>query len=267
MKSKQSISSQDKQLIQDVISLYTKYGRHTLPWREKITPYRILVSELMLQQTQVIRVIPKFKLWMKEYPTLAKLSQASLKDILVVWQGLGYQRRAKALHTIAKTVQRIPRSFEELCDLPGVGTYTASAIGAFAYNEFSHPVLETNIKTVLIEHYHPRTRSVTDETLYKHLRRLEMLESVQTLGARAWYYALMDFGAHLKSKAISHNSKVKGYTKQSSFKGSLRELRAKTLFAILNHKELPEDTRLQEILNALTKEGYIKKSKGAYTIV
>lgn len=260
------ITEQDKAFIDNVLLYYKKYGRHDLLWRKNISAYRVLVSEIMLQQTQVSRVIPKFNQWLKTFPTRSRLGKASLKDVLILWQGLGYQRRAKALHSIAASTSKIPKDFYELLKLPGIGIYTASAISSFAYNTFSHPVLETNIRTALIETFHIHRHEINDETLYEDLRRLEKSALVQKMGARDWYYALMDYGAYLKSIRISHNQKTKGYTKQTPYRGSKRELRAKVLFAITKGEVLPDDTRLDEILNQLLEEKFISKKRGKYFI-
>lgn len=259
-------TKQDTAFVQSILSFYKEKGRHDLVWRKKIQAYRILVSEVMLQQTQVARVTEKFDKWMKLYPTLKDLKSATLQEILILWQGLGYQRRAKALYEIARTYNVIPKTHEELCSLPGVGPYTASAVCAFAYNEFAYPMLETNIRTALIEEFHQGEESVHDGMLYDDLSRLEKNKFVQEVGARMWYYALMDYGAYLKDSKISHNSKSAHYTKQSLYKGSVRELRAKTLFAITHNEKLPEDIRLEQVLKALVKEGYIMQVGKKYKI-
>ncbi len=260
------VSNRDILFIKKVISYHTIYGRHTLPWRKNISPYKILVSEIMLQQTQVSRVLPKFLLWMKKYPSLQSLRRASLKDILVLWQGLGYQRRAKALYTIAQSHVRIPHTFEALCELPGIGKYTASAVCAFAYNTFTYPMLETNIRTALIEEFHMEKEKIHDGILYDTLDRLTKNKHVQKIGARAWYFALMDYGAHLKEQHISHNAKSTHYVKQSPYKGSIRELRAKILFAITHTQEVPKDIRTQKVLEQLIKEGYVIQKRNSYII-
>ena len=250
-----------------VLDYYEKYGRNDLPWRKSITPYKVLVSEVMLQQTQVERVIPKYRDWLKSYGTLNKLSCASLGQILTLWQGLGYQRRAKALLTIAQTTKLLPKTYDKLLELPGVGEYTASAVMAFAYDDFSHVVLETNIRTVLIEYFYPKKRVVTDESLKELLALLQEQKAVRVLGARHWYYALMDYGSHLKSKSISHNKKSATYKKQTKYKGSQRELRARTLFAITHGDSLPKDERLEIVLGELLKEKFIKKTTSGYQLV
>ncbi len=251
----------------EVLEWYQVHGRHTLPWRKSITPYKILVSEIMLQQTQVVRVLPKYELWMKKYPTLISLSQASLQEILVLWQGLGYQRRARALLTIAKTQTKLPKSYQELLALPGIGEYTASAMMAFAYNTFEH-MLETNIRTALVERFHNKKSAITDEVLKKDLKILIELPEVKKCGAREWYCALMDYGAYLKAGGISHNTKIAGYKKQTAYEGSFRKLRAETLFAITHNKALPIDARVPMVLTELKKEGFIKRStKDGWVVV
>lgn len=258
----------DKELLSDVLTYYKKYGRHDLVWRKKITPYKILVSEVMLQQTQVSRVLPKFSEWMRRFPTLVALRQASLQDVLVLWQGLGYQRRVKALLMIAKEVKQLPKSYEGLLKLPGIGPYTASAICAFAYDTFAYPVLETNIRTVLIEYFHLGEDEIHDGVLYDDIDRLVTYKQVKELGARHFYYALMDYGAYLKSQKISHNKKSKHHVVQSVYKGSSRELRAKVLFAITHGETLPEDERLEKVLSELIKEKYIERRKnGEYFLL
>lgn len=132
-------------------------GRHNLPWRKTKDPYKILVSELMLQQTQVSRVLVKYAEFLKAFPTLESLARAPLGGVLKVWQGLGYNRRAKFLHQLAKVVVaesggRLPRTETELLNLPGIGKATAAAILAFAFNQ---PVLylETNVRSVFLHHF------------------------------------------------------------------------------------------------------------------
>lgn len=256
----------DAIFIFEVLNFYEKSGRHDLIWRKKITPYTVLVSEIMLQQTQVERVLPKFKIWIEIYPTLRSLKSATLQDILTLWQGLGYQRRAKALYEIAQVYTKIPNKFEALCGMPGIGPYTASAICAFAYNNFAYPMLETNIRTALIETYHQGEEKIHDGLLYDDMSRLVIHKTIQKIGARKWYYACMDYGAYLKGNKISHNQKSVHYTQQTIYKGSLRELRAKILFAIIHKEQLPNDERKEKVLEKLTREGYIIKQKNMYKI-
>ncbi len=249
-----------KKFIATITEYYSTHGRHDLPWRTNITPYSVLVSEIMLQQTQVGRVTKKFLSWMERYPTLEELSSASLKDVLLLWQGLGYQRRAKALLRIAEMNRVVPATFNELKELPGVGEYTASAVSVFASNKFSHPVLETNIRTVLFHFFFKeRKETVSDKELTTLLFGLEKEKEVLLLGARNWYYALMDYGAYLKEQGLSYNSKSSSYRKQSSFKGSTRELRAKILIAVAHGEKIPDDERSASILQHLVKEGFLEE--------
>lgn len=256
----------DKHFINEVLRHYETSGRHSLPWRRAISPYKILVSEIMLQQTQVTRVTPKFSEWMKRYPSLSALSRANLSEVLKLWQGLGYQRRAKALLEISKRVPILPKTYAGLLQLPGIGPYTASAILAFAHNMFPERLLETNIRTALIEAFHQGETSIHDGVLYDDLSRLTKNRTVQSIGARAWHYALMDYGARLKTLRISHNEKSAHHTKQSPYEGSIRQLRAKILFAITHKEKLPEDERSSDILNQLIKEGYIVRKGSSYRI-
>ncbi len=204
---------------------FRAHGRHDLPWRKTQDPYRILVSEVMLQQTQVDRVIPFYTKFIKTFPTARKLAQAPLSEVLKLWQGLGYNRRAKMLHQAVKSVaaRGMPRDAQGLEDLPGVGPYTARAVAAFAYNQDSI-VIETNIRTAVIQHFFPKKEKVSDTEIEKILTR-----TLPKGRAREWYGALMDYGAYLKRSGVSHNARGAGHTKQSKFPGSLREARGAVL--------------------------------------
>lgn len=265
----------DTQFIKKTLSYYAKHGRHDLVWRKNISSYRVLVSEVMLQQTGVGRVLPKFTIWMKTYPTLLALGKANLSDILKLWQGLGYNARAKALLGIAKERKALPKTYEELRKLKSIGPYTASAIVAFAYDEFPEHLLETNIRTALIETFHlaatpaqagQGVAKIHDRTLYDDLARLTKHRLVRKVGARTWYYALMDYGAYLKSRRISHNEKSAHYTRQSPYEGSLRQLRARVLFAITHKERIPDDERTPLVIGQLLEEGYIVKQGTKYSI-
>lgn len=227
---------------------YREQGRHTLPWRKTADPYRILVSEVMLQQTQVDRVIPYYTAFLKRFPTVRSLANAPLKDVLLVWQGLGYNRRAKMLHEAAKVVVRdykgkMPQDAATLHVLPGIGPYTASAVAVFSQNA-DELLIETNVRTVITHHFFGAKETVTDAEV------LAVLKQVYPQGrAREWYAALMDYGSHLKRSGIRINTKAKGYTKQSSFKGSLREARGAILRALLQGP-----TRRTKLLHTLGTE-------------
>lgn len=274
-----------------IVDFYREHKRDDLPWRRNITPYKILVSEIMLQQTQVDRVIPYFKAWMQAFPSFKKLAEAPQHEVLRRWKGLGYNSRALRLHKLSQIITdehggRLPRTRNALESLPGVGPYTAGAVLAFAYN-IATPIIETNIRTVYMHHFFSKKKEVSDREVLalveKHVplrhstkllsMRVETLESVppplkgQELSARDWYYALMDYGAYLKKSGIQINSKSKHYTKQSKFAGSDRQLRGKILEILLEHKKIgspalitalgePKD-RVLRILADLQKEGFI----------
>lgn len=185
----------------------------------------------MLQQTQVERVVPYFNAWMKKYPTVRTLAAAPLGEVLTMWQGLGYNRRAKGLWEAAKRVVEeykgvLPATPEALELLPGIGPYTARAVCAFAHNT-DGIFIETNIRTAVVYHFFLGKDSVTDEEIR------EILERAYPKGrAREWYAALMDYGSYLKKSGIKLNARTKGYVKQSVFSGSSREARGAILRAL-----------------------------------
>lgn len=204
---------------------YTKHGRHTLPWRLTTDPYRILVSEVMLQQTQVSRVLPKYQAFIERFPNIQSLAAASLTDVLGLWQGLGYNRRAQLLWRAATTIERdyrgvFPGTHAHVLSLPGIGTYTAGAIMAFAYNK-AYPIIETNIRTVIIHHFFTGNQAVTEAQIAR-----VVCDTLPQKRPREWYYALMDYGVHLKQSLGNLNRHSTTYKKQSAFKGSTRQVRA-----------------------------------------
>jgi A/G-specific adenine glycosylase len=262
---------------------YKKFGRHDLPWRHTRDIYKILVSEVMLQQTQVERVIPFYRKFIKEFPTAKKLAAAPLSEVLKSWQGLGYNRRAKMLHEAAKELApNTPRSdlknlaprsdlgvssvVARLEALPGVGPYTARAVAAFAWNE-DVIFVETNIRTAIIHHFFNKRnttiyRSVSDAQIEEILRK-----TLSKGRAREWYNALLDYGAYLKRSGISHNARSKKYTKQSKFAGSAREARGTILreftrgttsrARLVNLLGASRRTQMKMALKALVEEGLI----------
>lgn len=260
-----------------VWAYYKKSGRHDLPWRATHDLYRILVSEVMLQQTQVDRVIPLYKNFIKQFPTAKKLAAAPLSEVLKRWQGLGYNRRAKMLHQAAKELS-VTRGIlvTELEKLPGVGPYTARAVAAFAYNQ-DVVVIETNIRTAVIQHFFLQNKNTTIYGSVSDSQIEEVLAKVLPKGkSREWYSALMDYGAHLKRSGISHNIKSKGYAKQSKFTGSLREARGALVRALaeksssratlVNLLGAPRRSQVQEALDALRAEGLVQTKKGRYVL-
>lgn len=210
---------------------YRAAGRHDLPWRARTTPYRIVVSEVMLQQTQVSRVIGKFKEFMRLFPTSAALADAPLASVLRAWQGLGYNRRARYLHQAARISKgKYPKTIEQLKKLPGIGINTAGAILAYAYDQ---PVvfIETNIRRVFINEFFKGKKDVRDAALVPLIAACVANEK----NPREWYWALMDYGTMLAKDGtlVNPNRRSKHYTVQSKFEGSRRQMRGKILKYLL----------------------------------
>lgn len=265
---------EEKKFISTVWKYYKRHGRHSLPWRKTKNPYRILVSEIMLQQTQVDRVIPKYREFLKRFPTIRSLADASLGDVLRAWQGLGYNRRAKLLHECTRTIMKtyhgvVPKTYEELVLLSGIGPYTASAIMAFANGE-AVPTIETNIRTVYLFHFFKNKRNVSDTTIIRLIER-----TLDHKNPREWYYALMDYGAYVKKVFGNENVRSKHYAKHSVFKGSGREVRGAVIRTLNSHpvsartlsKSLPFsrehiDTQIAKLLA----EGLVVKKGRMYVL-
>ncbi len=208
---------------QRVLNWFDQHGRKDLPWQRDRTPYRVWISEIMLQQTQVDRVVPYYARFLKQFPTVRALAGAPLSDVIKSWQGLGYNRRAKMLHSAAKDIVVkhkgiFPRGFDALLALPGIGPYTASAVRVFAFNE-PDTLIETNVRTVLLHHFFPRKRKVQDKEL------LQLVVVPKGTEPREWYAALMDYGSHLKKKVPNPSRRSAHHVRQKPFKGSDREIR------------------------------------------
>lgn len=217
-------------LLRELKKFYTAHGRDHLPWRKTRRVYNILVSEVMLQQTQVDRVVPLYKRFVRQFPTAKALAEAPLPVVLTAWQGLGYNRRAKFLCEAAgRLVGTRQMSVEFLEGLPGVGPYTARAVAAFAYNR-PEVFVETNIRTVFLHHLYKGEAQVHDRELL-----VQVAEALKKSGMepREFYAALMDYGAHLKRSGVRLNLRSAHYVKQKKFKGSARELRGAILRELL----------------------------------
>jgi A/G-specific adenine glycosylase len=206
--------------------IWNFYHKNKRPfsWREEITPYKIVVSEIMLQQTQTSRVIDKFANWTSQFPSWKELAQASELQVLQAWQGLGYNRRGLAIHKIAQIITQkydseLPKDPKVLESFPQIGPNTAASICAFAFN-LPVTFIETNIRTVFTHEFFPGQAEVCDKELLQLIKK-----TVDQTNSREWYYALMDYGNHLKKSLKNINSASKHYAKQSKFKGSKREIR------------------------------------------
>ena len=260
----------EKELIQTVWNHYKKQGRD-LPWRHDTTTYRVVVSEIMLQQTQAQRVVRKFDSFMKKFPSWESLSVAPLREVLKEWQGLGYNRRALNLHKISqiaiKNKGKLPETYEELLELPGIGPNTAGSILAFAFN-IPHPFIETNIRTVFIHFFFKKSRGKVHDKKLMPLIESALKNPKNKKNPREWYYALMDYGSFLKQHEINPSRKSVHHIKQSTFKGSNRELRSHILKLIIKSplqeadiiKSFPDKKSEAIVKNIadLTKEGFIK---------
>lgn len=245
---------------------YNAHSRHDLPWRQPpFDPYQILVSEIMLQQTQVQRVIPKYAEFLAAFPTVEALAAAPLGDVLRVWSGLGYNRRAKYLWQTADTISRtfhgqFPSVISELVELPGVGMNTAGAVLAYAFNQ---PVvfIETNIRTVFLHHFFADASDVADREISELV-----MATLDNERPREWYWALMDYGSFLKQTVGNANHRSRHYSRQSVFAGSRRQLRGAVLRGLAaGPQSLDElqrqlnDERLADIIDDLLREKLIRR--------
>lgn len=255
-------------LFQKMIYDYYKNHKRKFPFRENITPYNVLVSEIMLQQTQTGRVSEKYLKFKKKFPDFLSLSIASLEEILKEWKGLGYNRRAIALKTIADTVVKdfegkLPDSIDILKSFPQIGHNTASSIITFAFNK-STAFIETNIRRVYIYFFFPNKRKIDDKEILPIVKK-----SVDNANPREWYYALMDYGVMLKKAHPELNKKSTHYRKQAPFKGSTRQIRGKILELLIKQGKMEikniqrafdnsEQKKIKNTLNQLEKEGFIE---------
>lgn len=249
-----------------VLDYYASHGR-SFPWRKTKNPYNILVSEIMLQQTQASRVIEKYNSFLKRFPTIEKLAKASTISVLKEWQGLGYNRRGLNLKRLAEEVVKnyggtIPKDYEKLLRLPGIGPATAGDLLAFAWNKPS-VVIETNIRTVFIHHFFKDKTNISDKEITPLINK-----TLYRKNPRQWYWALMDYGAFLKKTLPNPSRRSRHYIKQSPFRGSNRELRSKILKYLLLYSKQPLSTisssleaspeMIQKNLIAMEKEKLIK---------
>jgi A/G-specific adenine glycosylase len=260
----------------EVLSYYQTHGRHDLPWRLPLPdgsfdPYAIMVSEIMLQQTQVSRVTPKFLAFMQAFPTTAALARASLGEVLQMWSGLGYNRRAKFLWQAAIMVEddfggQLPQTTAALVRLPGVGLNTAGAVLAYAFNK---PVVfvETNIRTVFIHYFFGDQTAVPDRLI------ADMVSRALPDNPREWYWALMDYGSYLKQSVGNVSRASAHYTRQSVFQGSRRQIRGQVLKSLASQPQTATalaahitDERLPAVLDDLVAEGLVQKRGSHFSL-
>jgi len=257
-----------------IYKYYRENGR-AFPWRTTHNPYHILVSEIMLQQTQTERVVEKYGQFINVFPDFPSLAKAPLREVLRLWQGLGYNRRAVALKEIARTVMakfhgNLPSSLDVLMSLPGIGRATASAISAFAFNEPT-VFIETNIRRVFIHHFFENENSIRDTEILPFVEK-----TLDTSSPRKWYYALMDYGVMLKKQHRNPNRKSAHYQRQSPFEGSNRQIRGMILKVLVMKSDISEHEivrrlkinpeRVRRNLVELQKEGFIEKRGNRFNI-
>ncbi len=257
-----------------VLDIYARQGRD-LPWRKRVTPYRVVVSEIMLQQTQVDRVIKKYREFLAAFPSFGALAAAPTQKLLRIWSGMGYNRRALALRDLARKVVsehkgRLPSDPAVLRTLPGIGPYTAGAVAAFAFNR---PVvfLDTNVRRVFLHDFFGDREGVRDDEL------IPLIERTLPLGrSRTWYNALMDYGTLLKKEHGNPNRRSAHYSRQSPFENSNRQVRGALLKALvagrpMTRAQLVKRTgmdaeRVERNLLRMEKEGFLRRKGRSYII-
>jgi len=256
------------ELFKKLIYDYYRNHKRKFPFRENITPYNVLISEIMLQQTQTGRVSDKFLKFITKFPDFLSLSSASLEEVLIEWKGLGYNRRAIALKKIAETIIKdfngeLPDSLEVLKSFPQIGHNTASSILTFAFNK-PMTFIETNIRRVYIYFFFPNKSKVNDKDIMTIVKK-----TIDNINPREWYYALMDYGVMLKKVHPELNKKSAHYQKQAPFKGSIRQIRGELLKLLIKEgkmeitkiqeqSKIKDMKRLKKILDQLKKEGFIE---------
>ena len=247
--------------------------KRAMPWRDDVSPYSIFVSEVMLQQTQVARVLVKYPLFTAQFPSFVALAGAHTPDVLRAWQGMGYNRRALSLKKTAQIIVEkygnvLPSDPLLLDELPGIGYATACSIAAFAYNK---PVVfvETNIRRVFIHHFFSDKQTIDDTDILPFVK-----QALDTKKPREWYWALMDYGAYLATQIKNPNVKSKHYVIQKKFEGSVRQVRGGIIKLLLKRphsmQELNQiykkDGRLLTAIEGMVKEGMIREKDGAFEI-
>ena len=249
----------------EVWAHYRARGRE-MPWRGVDDPYAVLVSEVMLQQTQVARVLEKYPEWLAAFPTLDALAAAPLAAVLELWQGLGYNRRALALRKTAEIAAErfggtLPADEVLLRTFPGIGPTTAAAIMDYAF-QVPAPFIETNVRAVFLHRFFADADDVPDSVL-----RPIVVATWDHDDPRGWGYALMDLGVHLKRTVTNPSRRSRHHTRQSRFEGSKRQMRARLLRAVLARPGLPAEDYAPEagagaeearvLLEELANEGFL----------
>ncbi|NTU43231.1 MAG: A/G-specific adenine glycosylase [Nitrospirales bacterium] len=273
--SREGVTGEAVRLFQEIIRDHYKEEGRKMPWRETDDPYRIVVSEVMLQQTSVERVMDKYEEFISLFPDFQTLASVPLQSVLSVWQGMGYNRRAIALQRIASAVVHehrgsLPSSPELLQKLPGIGKATASSIAAFAFN-MPTVFIETNIRRVFIHFFFHDREDVRDSEIYP---LVEM--TLDRSDPRQWYYGLMDYGSLFRKTRHNPNRRSAHYQPQSRFEGSRRQLRGQVLKAVVGRPGITasellatlarDQEEIAPVLNQLISEGFIREEAAGYTV-
>lgn len=264
----------DIQHFQTIIWNYYREHKRSMPWRSITDTYGVYLSEIMLQQTQVSRVLDKYPQFIRSFPKWDALAHAPTHDLLAAWQGMGYNRRALYMRETARKVVteyggQLPQDPKVLVTFPGIGKATAGSLVAFAYN-IPTVFIETNIRRVFIHHFFADKEGIADTELIPLVE-----QSVDKKNPREWYYALMDYGTHLPKTGINANKRSKHYAVQSKFEGSRRQIRGAVIRELT--KGPVEETQLRirlgfekdtldSVLLDLKKEGFIHESGGVYQL-
>jgi A/G-specific adenine glycosylase len=281
--------TQIKHFQKKILTWYEEHQRD-LPWRKTRDPYHILVSEIMLQQTQVTRVIPKFEAWLSMLPTVKELAVAPTVTVLTLWSGLGYNRRALNLKKTAQIISekydgRFPQNEKALMALPGIGIYTARAVLCFAFDQ-QVAVVDTNVKKVILTQLFrsfPEEIRLGDGSSTQNDLKIDekmimtIAEQILPHGkAYEWNQALMDYSSTVLKKEKIH------IPKQSKFIGSRRYYRGRVLKVLLEKKSVPieelgslikngfaahDQEWLEKLLGELINEGFIVNEKNSIRLM
>ena len=266
----------DTRVFKKTVWNFYKKNKREFPWRTNCDPYWVLISEIMLQQTQVSRALIKFPEFIESFPTLTSLACATTTQILNAWQGLGYNRRALYLKQIAKIICTqhdgcIPKDSAKLNQFPGIGPNTAGSIIAFAYN-IPIPFIETNIRTVFLHHFFHGKKNISDAMLMPLITK-----TLDKKNPREWYWALMDYGSYLKKQFKNPSRGSRHHIKQKKFEGSLRQIRGLIIKIILKNgaldaKKIAADINrpipeIQCALDGLLTENFLVLKRNRYFLL